>query len=195
MDIVRESIRKDIESLDKSILELRQMEALSNIEKIEFIRQLRAKNEWILDYFVNCRTGRSEGKKPSKAKSDNETSSCLQRRCNSHPRCVKFREEYLQEKERRDLEELEELSKGKQFKARPPPSHIYLRLYSKMVDEKQKRKSKLGEKLTTAKESCGIRFQDWKYKSSTSWGSGGTFEATETLEISQIPSITFMLKG
>ncbi|KAH9284111.1 hypothetical protein ECG_03186 [Echinococcus granulosus] len=192
MDIVRESIRKDIESLDKSILELHQMEVLSNIEKIEFIRQLRAKNESILDYFVNCRTGRSEGKKSSKAKSDNETSSCLQRRCNSHPRCVKFRKEYLQEKERRDLEELEELSKGEQFKARPPPSHIYLRLYSKMVDEKQKRKSKLGEQLTTAKES--IRFQDWKYKSSTSWGSGGTFEAAEMLEISQISSITFMPK-
>lgn len=58
----------------------------------------------------------------------------------------------MQEKEKRDLEELEELNKGRHFKFRPPPSHIYLGLYSKMADKEQDRKSKIKEKLTPAEE-------------------------------------------
>ncbi|VDM16656.1 unnamed protein product [Hydatigera taeniaeformis] len=57
-------------------------------------------------------------------------------------RCVKFREEYLQEKQKRCLEELKELSKCQQFKFTPPPSHTYLKLYPNVVVKKKKERPK-----------------------------------------------------
>ncbi|VDK35643.1 unnamed protein product, partial [Taenia asiatica] len=153
MDIVPEVFKKEIESLDKSILALHQLKTLPNSEKIELIRQLRAKNASILDYFISCRKDRAASRRSRKFEPANETPLYLQKRCNSHSRCFKIREEYLHEKEKRDLEELEELSKGRQFKYRPPPSHIYLRLCSKKADKEQNGTSKVKEKLTTAEES------------------------------------------
>ncbi|KAL5967566.1 hypothetical protein TSMEX_004702 [Taenia solium] len=152
MDIAPDVFKKEIESLDRSILALHQLKTLPNSEKIELIRQLRTKNASILDYFVSCRKNRAASRRSHKLEPADESPLYLQKCCNSHSRCVKIREEYLQEKEKRDLEELEELSKGRQFKYRPPPSHIYLRLCPRKANKEQNGMSKVKEKLTTAEE-------------------------------------------
>lgn len=61
MDVVPDVIRKEIDSLDKSILVLHRNKNLPNTERIEIIRQLRTKNDSILDFIVNYRKGRAGG--------------------------------------------------------------------------------------------------------------------------------------
>nr|CUU98014.1 hypothetical transcript [Hymenolepis microstoma] len=50
---------------------------------------------------------------------------CKNGAIHSSPRCVRCREDYIKEKKERELAELKEISKSAQFKAKPPPPHIY----------------------------------------------------------------------
>ncbi|KAL5108867.1 hypothetical protein TcWFU_004626 [Taenia crassiceps] len=52
MDVVPDVVKKEIESLDRGILVLQRMKALPDIEKVEFIRRLRTKNDSILDFLL-----------------------------------------------------------------------------------------------------------------------------------------------
>ncbi|VUZ54453.1 unnamed protein product, partial [Hymenolepis diminuta] len=92
---------------------------------IDAIESIRKRNQCVINFFVNMFDDESARKYQRGRRVGLNLPSYMQKRSNSHPRCIKCREEYIKEKEERELAELKEISKSAQFKAKPPPRYIY----------------------------------------------------------------------
>uniref|UniRef100_A0A5K3FJ34 Uncharacterized protein n=1 Tax=Mesocestoides corti TaxID=53468 RepID=A0A5K3FJ34_MESCO len=156
MDSLCGPIQKEITIIDEKIRFINHARNLPVLKKIEFCRQLRVKNDLVLKSLKEKleRFPGNQQNPPNKIKNLNFRILYNRKDIKPHPRCERFREEYIKEKEREELKEAIELSKCGRFKARPPPSHVYLNLYSKMVSEEWSRKTTKKERTVSVSKRC-----------------------------------------